>query len=163
MSLIDAQQRVPVTANDRVRTTCVQHDQRRNTDDKEYDHLVFDHCDYCGSLNGDTFMRLIREDKVTLEPTDKNYKVYVQAKDDEKLFDFHHSGVRNDRGVMEFVLEKRSHTKFYFLHLSVAQQRQFVDLMNAGKVKFEYPGYFYRAPFFIQQGAATAAAASSTA
>ncbi len=72
-------------------------------------------------MNPDEFMELARGG-AELTPTDKNYKVYV-------------SGGRTP--------------KFYFQHLSVDQQKEFIDLYNARKLKIAYPGHFYRMPFFM--------------
>jgi hypothetical protein len=55
-------------------------------------------------------------------PTDKNYKAYIEP----------------------------GHRKFYFQHLSAAQQQRLIDLLNQKAVAFEYPGYFYQLPYFIQ-------------
>ena len=49
-----------------------------------------DFCDYCGSLNPDTFMKLLEEGKISLDPTDKNYKVYVCSEDDSVSFTTYH-------------------------------------------------------------------------
>ena len=59
------------------------------------------------------------DDEVNLSPTDKDYKVYVGGR------------------------------KFYFQHFNEAERDRFVKLLNAGKIKFEYPGRFYVLPFFI--------------
>lgn len=57
-----------------------------------------------------------------LTPTDKSYKVY--GKDLQT---------------------------FYFVHLSDAQKATFVGLLNAGKVFFEYPGFFCTTPYFMEK------------
>lgn len=36
-------------------------------------------CSYCGSLNQDELMRHLEEGNIRLDPTDKNYKVYVEG------------------------------------------------------------------------------------
>lgn len=38
-----------------------------------------DTCSYCGSLNPDTFMAKVEASEITLGPTDKSYKVYVEG------------------------------------------------------------------------------------
>lgn len=81
-------------------------------------------CSYCGSLYPDTFLRLVESGCVVV-PTDKNYEAYI----------------RMDVGGQH---------KFYFDHLSTEQKVEFVELLNQKKVKFDYPGYFYRTPFFIR-------------
>lgn len=78
-------------------------------------------CSYCGSLNPDEFLRRA-EASEQLGPTDKNYKVYVGARD-----------------------------KFYFQHLDETQQQRFVDLHNAKKLAVDYPGHFYVLPFFMRR------------
>lgn len=44
----------------------------------------------------------------------------------------------------------RRHSKFYFEHLSDAQKLRFIELLNEKKLRLEYPGYFYRLPFFVR-------------
>ena len=78
-------------------------------------------CSYCGSLNPEAFMRRV-EAGDEVGPTDKDYKVYL------------HGG---------------PFTKFYFEHLSRDQKVKFVELLNAKKINFGAPGYFYVKPFFI--------------
>lgn len=80
-------------------------------------------CTYCGSFNPDTLMERLEKGDITIEPTDKNYKIYV-------------------KGISDF-------TKFYFQHLSEDQKKRFIELLNEKKIKFDYPGYFYVKPFFI--------------
>lgn len=86
---------------------------------------VDDSCSYCGSLNPDLFMSLIEAGAASLTPTDKNYKVYAEV---------------TGRGTR----------KFYFQHLSEDQKMRFIELMNEKKLEVEYPGYFYRLPYFIR-------------
>lgn len=52
-------------------------------------------------------------------PTDKSYKIYLG----------------NNKG--------------YFQHLSEAQMKRFVELLNEKKINIGVPGYFYTRPFFI--------------
>ena len=80
-------------------------------------------CSYCGSAHPDDFMAAVEAGK-TLTPTDKDYKAYCD-------------GLTNPA------------QKFYFYHLSEEQMRAFVDLLNANKITFAFPGHFYRKPFFI--------------
>lgn len=44
--------------------------------------------------------------------------------------------------------------KFYFEHLSDEQRTRFLELLNAGRIALEYPGYFYRLPFFLTRASA---------
>lgn len=86
-----------------------------------------DTCSYCGSLNPDIFMEWLEAGDVELTPTDKNYKVYVEGS------------------------KARSHTKFYFQHLSPEQKMRFVALMNANALRLAEPGHFYVLPFFASK------------
>lgn len=86
-----------------------------------------DTCHYCGSLNPTLFLERLQADDVRIIPTDKDYKVYVEATGGESL----------------------GYAKFYFQHFSSKQQKQFIELLNAGRVKFGEPGHFYVDPFFI--------------
>lgn len=43
--------------------------------------------------------------------------------------------------------------KFYFEHLSDEQKTKFVEMLNAKKLNLDYPGHFYRLPFFISTAA----------
>jgi len=81
-----------------------------------------DICTYCGSLLPDRFMSEVEAGTVTLTPTDKDYKVYVE-------------------GLGKF-------TKFYFQHLSEDQKNRFVELLNQKRLKLNVPGHFYVLPFF---------------
>lgn len=73
-------------------------------------------------------MQWLEDQAISLTPTDKNYKVYLNSR----------------------VAGLRVPLKFYFEHFSEAQKRRFVELHNDGKLKLEHPGYFYRWPFFMQ-------------
>lgn len=76
-------------------------------------------CSYCGSMHPDDFMQAVRAGS-PITTTDKRYKAYL-----------------ND------------YKKFYFGHLSGEQQEEFVNLYNAGKLKFTGDRGFYRLPFFM--------------
>jgi len=81
-------------------------------------------CSYCGSLSPEKFFEAIEKgDEV--DPTDKDYKAYVGG---------------GPLGVQ----------KFYFDHLSEEERKHFVTLLNDGKIKVGYPGYFYVMPFFCK-------------
>jgi hypothetical protein len=45
-----------------------------------------------------------------------------------------------------------AHGKFYFQHFDGEQQGRFLDLVNAGKVNFGYPGHLYVRPYFAYPG-----------
>lgn len=85
-------------------------------------------CSYCGSFNPTALLARLEEETVELGPTDKNYKLYLDAKP----------------GTPPVPL------KFYFQHFSSAPQRRFIELLNLKKLHFGYPGYLYTTPFFIQ-------------
>ena len=100
------------------------------------DHTDQDHCSYCGSLLPDIFMQLLLEQKIVLQPTDKNYKVYVKARTPTPLF---------ENGMQD------TYTKFYFQHLSPEQQTEFVRLMNTkDALIIDFLGHFYALPFFCR-------------
>lgn len=127
---------------------CHRHDQNRLPGDSTKDVLVHDACSWCGSLNPFTLMDLIEKDKIMLMPTDKSYKVYVEANQGSGVtFDAGRSDEKDDKG--EFLRRRSTGTKFYFQHLSTDQQMRFVTLLNGNKIKLGYPGYFYTLPFFI--------------
>lgn len=88
----------------------------------ESDHWREDgRCSYCGSMSGDDFMEAVRKGD-EIGPTDKNYKCYVGG------------------GALK---------KFYFMHLTTEQKKEFVDLLNKKAINIGYPGHFYSLPFFI--------------
>jgi hypothetical protein len=80
-------------------------------------------CSYCGSIGPAEFMQAVRAG-VEIGPTDKNYKAYMSG-------------------------EGFIHAKFYFQHLSKEQMLEFIELLNAKRVKIGYPGHFYTRPYFI--------------
>lgn len=99
-----------------------------NVPDADSWHPERNTCSWCGSLNPDEAMRRILAG-AEVEPTDKDYKIYL----------------RDDAGS----------AKFYFQHLSTEQRIAFVEEVNAGKVKFAYPGHFYVLPFFMRKSTAS--------
>lgn len=144
------------------------------------------HCRKCGSLSAATLMERLAAGTVSLDPTDKNYKVYVHNEGGEKFRRSHRvdkveervaaaaaNGHRLDDPALSeddradaaayregrpldpmrnwrWVTEETDHTKFYFEHLSEEQMRTFVELLNAGRLRINYPGHFYRLPFFVR-------------
>lgn len=110
-------------------------------------------CDYCGSLLGDDFMGRIEAGDVILTPTDKPYKVYVTNAGGEPFMrssrtDDGSSGLDQSKWVWE--TRENPMPKFYFQHLSQGQQRIFIELFNEKKLKLDYPGHFYKVPYFIE-------------
>lgn len=123
-----------------------------------------DRCDYCGSIDGDHFMARLEAGDVTLDPTDKNYKVYVKGdpgtakfrmayRTDKRLDQLKPGDVvpdPNDQSLWTWAVREDQEGKFYFQHLTEAQMKRFVELLNEGKLRLGYPGRFYCRPFFIQ-------------
>lgn len=81
-------------------------------------------CSFCGSMAPDEFMEAVRAGR-EVGPTDKTYKAYLRT---------------DNPGSM---------VKFYYMHLSSDQKREFVDLYNDGTMKISTPGNFYTMPFFM--------------
>jgi hypothetical protein len=115
-------------------------------------------CDYCGSLFGDEFMKRLEAGDVELGPTDKSYKVYVHNIGGKPFLQSHRIDEPSKPGeIMKDPMDQSHWTwttremqqcKFYFQHLSVDQQRRFIELLNAKKLKIGMPGHFYVRPFF---------------
>ena len=82
------------------------------------DSVKDDRCSFCGGLTGDAFMAKLEAGE-KLVPTDTSYKAYLGS-----------AGV-----------------KFYFIHLTEAQMRRFVDIYNDGTLKMDEG--FYAFPFFM--------------
>jgi hypothetical protein len=109
-------------------------------------------CSWCGSLNPDLLMERIAVD-ISLGPTDKSYKVYVKNKGGQKFKQtFRGSNCPGGTDPSKWVWTTREtdDTKFYFQHLSEDQKREFVKLLNEKKLFIDYPGHFYRLPYFCQ-------------
>lgn len=81
-------------------------------------------CSFCGSLKPELLFEALEAGN-EIVPTDKDYKAYIDP------------GSR----------------KFYFQHFSEDDEKKFVELLNAKKMKIGYPGYFYTLPFFIERKA----------
>lgn len=132
-------------------------------------------CSYCGSLHPDRFMELVREGWI-VGPTDKSYKVYLNAPvtddDRERAKARWAAGATGQavrktlaaEGVGADAIESRiskywseheepyltghPSAKFYFQHLSVEQQHEFIELHNSKAMVIGHPGRFYVPPFF---------------
>ena len=112
-------------------------------------------CSYCGSLNPDEFMSRVEAGDVTLTPTDKNYKVYIENDGGESFKQTYRDCPQGTPPHMpdecsHWVTQLRNGAKFYFQHLTDEQKQRFVNLYNQSKIKLDYPGYFYRMPFFMK-------------
>ena len=96
---------------------------------------------------------------MSLDPTDKNYKVYVHNEGGETFRQAYRDcpwdGVpeaercKGPDTCAHWVTRETSQTKFYFQHLGAAQQQRFIDLLNGKKIRLNYPGHFYARPFFV--------------
>jgi hypothetical protein len=89
------------------------------------------YCSFCGSLHPGRFLKLVAEGW-SVGPTDKNYKAYL------------HPPRSEPDGAAQI------QAKFYYQHLSGAQQQQFIDLYNRQVMQISYPGHFYVLPFFMR-------------
>lgn len=136
-------------------------------------------CSFCGSLHPDRFMALIREGWI-VGPTDKSYKAYLsrplsEEEKAERKTRWMHSFTAAE---IQVAAEERGETpeqarealsgvydsqvaptegggteaKFYFQHLSIEQQAEFIDLYNSRQMKVGHPGHFYQLPFFCGRG-----------
>lgn len=138
-------------------------------------------CSFCGSLNPDRFMKLVREGWI-VGPTDKNYKAYLDrpATDEEKRADKERwlaSGIAQvlkraaeaEGKAPEQVAEELNgaywsenltadsagqKAKFYYQHLSAEQQSEFIALYNERRMNIGYPGRLYVPPFFAAPNSA---------
>ena len=81
-------------------------------------------CSYCGSVSQEAFLAFV-EAGGEVGPTDKNYKVYLHG-------------------------DNAPGGKFYFYHLNKAGVERFIELYNAQKIKFGFPGHLYVLPYFAR-------------
>ena len=103
---------------------------------------VTPYCSFCGSLHPGKFLELVAKGWA-VGPTDKNYKAYLHPVVNGPM----RTGIPGQR-LPE--VEQFTRAKFYFQHLSDAQQIQFIDLYNEGSMHFAMPGHFYVMPFFMR-------------
>lgn len=118
-------------------------------------------CSFCGSLNPDRFMALVREGWI-VGPTDKPYKAYLERPftTEEianrktaymaRFADLSEQAIAelSEQYDREFTAEGSPVAKFYFQHLSDDQQGEFIELHNAKQMKIGTPGGFYVTPYF---------------
>lgn len=137
-------------------------------------------CSFCGSLNPDQFIDLVRGGW-EVGPTDKNYKAYLrqalttEEESRQKADWIEHNAVakavrelgERDGKTSEQIASdldeqwarmphssRGPEAKFYFQHLSVEQQDEFISLHNARHMSIGYPGYLYVMPFFAASNTA---------
>lgn len=143
-------------------------------------------CSYCGSLPPARFMELARQGWYLI-PTDNAHKVYLgpPLPDEtkarlkklwrEKWRAVAFTACREDdsRPTAQEVEDKLEHLwdahgaaqawtparhySFYFAHLSVEQQHEFVAMYNENKLNVGHPGHFYVPPYFCVEETATSA------
>jgi hypothetical protein len=134
-------------------------------------------CSYCGSIHPDEFFAAVAAG-ARIGPTDKDYKAYVDLPDaragepcvlSSANFKQEAAGwtevTAENIGTLPLDDYQRTnylghwvkveprpalrHAKFYFQHLSEADQQRFIDHLNAKTMNIGMPGYFYSRPFFI--------------
>jgi ferredoxin len=133
--------------------------------DDDYDPSD-DSCQYCGSLNPDTFMARLEAGDVLLGSTDKNYKVYVENSGGEQFKQSFRDCPRDKEMIgaagnkymasscqgpdtcTHWVTREIASAKFYFQHLGDEQQKRFIELFNEKRIKFSGNYGFYVLPFF---------------
>lgn len=132
-------------------------------------------CSFCGSLNPDRFMELVRQGWI-VGPTDKSYKAYLDrpATDEEKRASKERWLASNIGQALKRAADAEGKTpeqaaeeldrayqvenptvdcagtvaKFYYQHLSAEQQDEFIALHNERRMNVGYPGRLYVPPFF---------------
>jgi hypothetical protein len=124
-------------------------------------------CSYCGSLDPEVLLKRIEAGDAMVIPTDKTYKIYLRNDGGEDFLQTYRDCYANDglgysvareprctgpKDCTHWVTRTTSQTKFYFQHLSSEQQLKFIELLNARRIKFSEPGYFYTKPYFIAYG-----------
>lgn len=138
-----------------------------------------DTCSYCGSLSPDVLMAGLEAKQLTLDPTDKTYKIYVHGIPNPGAGELECFGSTNAKEpgsgwvLLKDLTEEqkkaaRGHgspyttafcfgpapserfAKFYFQHLSEEQMKRFIELHNAGSLRLNTPGHFYVRPFFMR-------------
>lgn len=123
------------------------------TGESNWDRLPDGTCQYCGSMNPDTFMARVEAGTVLLGATDKSYKVYVRNNGGDGFKQTYRDCPPKSPCTPEdcthWVTRDHDNQKFYFEHLSVDQRIRFVELFNDKKLNFEMGGSFYTLPFFM--------------
>lgn len=129
-------------------------------------------CSYCGSMHPDDLFAAMTAGHM-ITGTDKNYKIYCDVPNEEAgrrvsiggesgpAFDRDGNPTRSDltedekrKGSYErplYGIAGATKTlKFYFQHLSAAEQDRFIELYNAKKINLEPRFGLYRTPYFAR-------------
>lgn len=111
-------------------------------------------CSFCGSLHPGTFMQWLR-DGGPIGATSKNYKAYIDCPyPNERYGETTDEIITVDGGGSYRSISVYGRTaKFYFQHLDADQQREFVDLYNAGHTEFSGGQGFEIYPYFMRPAA----------
>ena len=94
-------------------------------------------CTFCGSIQPDALFEAIVND-AEIYSANKNNKVFIRFVE----FD-------PDTGLRKAVDEPEE--IFQFEHFVVEERERFVQLLNAGDIRFGYPGYLLTQPYFVQK------------
>lgn len=111
-------------------------------------------CSYCGSVSPGVLFARLNAGNVIVTPTDKNYKIYLDATPGSPLFrrqfrtDNDSSG---DPTKWVWGSAEVPTVKFYFQHLTLEQREQFIALYNDKKMQMAYPHQFYVTPYFADE------------
>ena len=140
-------------------------------------------CSFCGSLHPDRFMELAREgwtvvptdknykaylgrprtaDEIAARKaqwlTEENgiaQAVRTVGASDGKSEEQITADLENEWNTRQLPLYRDGgqQAKFYYQHLSEAQQAEFIQLYNEHRMVLAYPGHLYRLPFFCRHHA----------
>lgn len=137
-------------------------------------------CSFCGSLDPDRFLELVRQGWLVV-PTDKNYKVYLEKPLTDQEREDRRANWLAGNAVAEAIrelgerdgktpdqiqsdldaawakqapgwLHSATVAKFYYRHLLPDQRDEFIELHNNGRMQIGYPGHLYVLPLFAKQG-----------
>jgi len=111
-------------------------------------------CSLCGSLNPDLFMQWLR-DGGQIGTTSKSYKAYIDCPyPNERYGATTEEQVAVEGGGSYRSISVYGRTaKLYFQHLDEAQQLEFVELYNSGRITFSGGFSFETLPFFMRSAA----------
>lgn len=112
-------------------------------------------CNFCGSMHPAVVMERLEDGSIELGTTGKNYKAYLHPVEGSPRClrcgraDDCPGG--NDPAAWKWETEETDFGKFYFQHFSREQQVRFVELLNAGKIRFKGGLRFNPLPYFIER------------